>query len=69
MQELITGARLQKAKGAALESEALALGAVNVEELAADDWQGLASWKTLLPCEQRRVLAHLRLARGHDEDM
>ena len=39
----------------ALFADVLALGAVDVAELSAKDWQDLAAWKTLRPLEVRRL--------------
>ena len=41
----------------ALEREMLSAGAVHVRELTATDWGGLASWSSLRPLQQRRILA------------
>ena len=43
---------------AAFEDEIAELGAVRVDELSAEDWQGLGMWQQLRPLEQRRVLKH-----------
>ena len=42
--------------GQALHGEAVALGAVHVSELTPADWQGLPSWPTLRPLQQRRLM-------------
>ena len=59
MSELVSRARLPLAKATALESEILALGAVQVQELAVEDWTALTAWANLLPFEQRRLLSSL----------
>eukprot|EP00439_Symbiodinium_sp_Y106_P024987 s11285_g3.t1 len=40
-----------------LRVDLLALGVVHVRELTEDDWRGLRCWPSLLPFEQRRLLA------------
>ena len=57
--ELIRSARLPTAWARGLQEELLELGVVNVVELRADDWRGLASWSDLRPFEQRRLLCAL----------
>lgn len=57
--ELFARSALPAAFGAALEQDALALGAVAVGELTRADWEGLASWSSLLPLQRRRLLASL----------
>ena len=52
-------ASLPRAAKVALGAEILGLGAVHVQELTAEDWQGLGSWAMLRPFEQRRLLATL----------
>ena len=52
-------ASLPRAAKIALGAEILALGAVHVQELSAEDWQGLGCWAMLRPFEQRRLLATL----------
>ena len=44
-----------------MEAEILLAGAIHVRELANADWVGLTAWNSLLPFEQRRVLAFLSL--------
>ncbi len=60
MSVLVAAVKLPAASAAALEAEILALGAVHVQELTADDWKSLSAWPSLRPFEQRRLLAHLR---------
>ena len=43
-----------------MESEFVRAGAVHVQELVAEDWIRLDTWNSLLPFEQRRVMAALR---------
>lgn len=59
MRALVELAQLPLAKATLLQTELLALGAVHVRELREADWKGLDAWATLLPFEQRRVLAAL----------
>ncbi|CAE7469421.1 unnamed protein product, partial [Symbiodinium pilosum] len=40
-----------------IRAELEALGAIHIAELTAADWQSLSCWPTLLPFEQRRLLA------------
>ena len=40
-----------------LRVDLLALGVVHVRELTEEDWRGLRCWPSLLPFEQRRLLA------------
>ena len=40
-------------------AEIAELGAVAVQELTQDDWEGLSCWKTLRLFEQRRLLKNL----------
>ena len=44
---------------ASLQIDAASLGAANVEELRASDWAALATWSSLLPLQQRRILAQV----------
>ena len=57
MAELVGRAQVPVRKAAALEEELLSQGAVHVQELTSDDWVALQSWASLLPFEQRRLLA------------
>ena len=59
MANLLLAAKLPPGKGKALEAELLALGAVNVKEVDARDWQSLTAFVSLLPFEQRRLLKAL----------
>ena len=57
MDDLSSRASLPAAKAEALRAELLSLGAVNVQEVSASDWQGLSAFSLLLPFEQRRLLS------------
>jgi hypothetical protein len=59
MSALAKQAKLPLAKATSLQADLLALGAVHVQELTEADWTGLPAWATLLPFEQRRLLAAL----------
>jgi len=58
MPQLVAAAKVPAAKAAAMQAELVALGAVHVQELAAEDWQNLTAWAELAPFEQRRLIAH-----------
>ena len=60
MEALVQRAKLPADKAAAMESEFVRAGAVHVQELVAEDWTRLDTWNSLLPFEQRRVMAALR---------
>ena len=53
---LLESASIPAEWGQRLHDEALALGAVGVDELSREDWLGLPSWAALKPLQQRRVL-------------
>ena len=57
--KLMETARIPGPMQAALAQELQELGAVDVGELTADDWQGLVSWAALRPLQQRRILQHV----------
>ena len=59
MSALAKQAKLPLAKASSLQADLLVLGAVHVQELTVADWTGLPAWATLLPFEQRRLLAAL----------
>jgi len=50
-------AALPEEARAALHQGALALGAIDVRELTAADWQAMSAWQALRPLQQRRILA------------
>ena len=56
---LTAKAQLPPAKAEDLANELLSMGALDVAELSAADWQSLRAWQTLLPFEQRRLLKAL----------
>jgi len=55
----LASASLPQAVSQKLAEDVVALGAVRVSELTRADWEGLASWGSLRPLEQRRLLAQL----------
>ena len=57
--ELCEAASIPQEHRTALEEEIVDLGAVNVQEMTADDWKSLGTWQQLRPLEQRRVLRHV----------
>lgn len=54
--EMSQTARIPDAASRALLVDLVELGAVDVKELTADDWQSLPSWGQLHMLEKRRVL-------------
>jgi hypothetical protein len=54
---LLENASIPKDLILACESASVSVGAVNVAEVAKDDWQQLHVWANLRPLQQRRVLA------------
>ena len=59
LEDVMKKARLSDEFAKACGAEIAELGAVAVQELTQDDWQGLSCWKTLRPFEQRRLLKSL----------
>lgn len=55
--ELMERAVVSPAAAEGLHRDLTAAGAVSVQELFPEDWRSLVSWATLLPFEQRRLLA------------
>ena len=51
----MTAAKLDGPIANALYNDVVAIGAVDVSELTLSDWQGLPSWKKLLPLQARRL--------------
>ena len=55
--ELLEKCCIPGACAAALTTDVLSLGAVNVQELSRDDWRALPSWAALREMERRRIQA------------
>ena len=60
MAQLQEQAQLSLVGVVALSQELRNLGAVHVTEIAADEWERLTAWCSLLPFEQRRLLRAVR---------
>ena len=60
MAQLQEQAQLSMAGVVASSQELRNLGAVDVAEIAADEWERLTAWCSLLPFEQRRLLRAVR---------
>ena len=60
LSEILASAKVPARLLHAFENEISALGAVDVRELARDDWAMLPSWALLREMEKRRVLAALQ---------
>ena len=56
MSECLAALRVPDATCKALLEGLEQLGAVNVTELSASDWETLSVWGTLLPLQRRRLL-------------
>ena len=52
---LVQRAAIPKGASASMLQDILALGAVDVKELAVGDWHQLSSWGLLRPLEQKRL--------------
>ena len=57
LHELLEKCRIPGACAAALTTDVLSLGAVNVQKLSRDDWRALPSWAALREMERRRIQA------------
>jgi hypothetical protein len=55
--DLMAKAVVSQTAAESLFRDVASMGAISVQELFPNDWRSLTSWPTLLPFEQRRVLA------------
>ena len=60
--ELMNQAAIPESMHYGLQRDVEMLGAVHVRELTEPDWTNLASWTTLRPLQQRRILRAIALA-------